>query len=80
MTLGDVLKEARLAKGLSQAQVAKKLGYSSPQFIFLMESGKSKLPFNKISAICRILDLDKNDVVGFFLSEFKRELFKAARI
>lgn len=54
--LSDFLKEKRIAAGLSQRDVADKLGYSTPQFISNWERGVSHPP---ISALKKLGDLYK---------------------
>lgn len=39
-SFGAYLQQARLAKGLSQTEVARKLGYSTPQFVSNWERGR----------------------------------------
>ena len=54
--LSDFLKDKRMAAGLSQRDVADKLGYSTPQFISNWERGVSHPP---ISALKKLGDLYK---------------------
>lgn len=49
--LADFLKEKRVAAGLSQKDVADKLGYSTPQFISNWERGVSHPPINALKKI-----------------------------
>lgn len=44
--LADFLKTRRVSAGLSQKDVADKLGYSTPQFISNWERGVSQPPIN----------------------------------
>ena len=55
--VSELLKKARSEKGLSQAEVAKKLGYSSPQFISNWERGLASPPIPKLKKLCKIYDL-----------------------
>lgn len=54
--LADFLKQKRIGAGLSQRDVADKLGYSTPQFISNWERGVSQPP---ISALKKLGDLYK---------------------
>lgn len=54
--LGDFLKKKREAVDLSQGQVAKKLGYTSAQFISNWERGLSGPP---LKTLCQLADLYK---------------------
>ena len=46
--LGPFLKKARSKMGLSQRDVADKLGYTSPQFISNVERGLCSPPLKKL--------------------------------
>lgn len=49
--IGRVLTGQRKRVGLSQGDVAKQLGYVNINFISMIESGKSKIPINKIDQL-----------------------------
>lgn len=52
--LAEFLKEHREKSFLSQAEVAQKLGYSTPQFISNWERGVSAPPINTIRKIASL--------------------------
>ena len=52
--LGTILKEKREAAGLSQLDVSKSLGYTTPQFISNWERGISTPPVKTIKKIEKI--------------------------
>jgi transcriptional regulator with XRE-family HTH domain len=56
-SVSELLRKARTKKGLSQSEVAKRLGYSSPQFISNWERGLSSPPIPKLKKLCKIYDL-----------------------
>lgn len=70
-TLGKYLKTKRAASGVSQATVAKSLGYSSPQFVSNVERGLCMYPLKKIPKLTKVLKLDKVEL---------RELIVAAKV
>jgi transcriptional regulator with XRE-family HTH domain len=49
--VGRILMEQRNRLGLSQGDIAKALGYVNVNFISMLESGKSKIPVNKIDEL-----------------------------
>lgn len=49
--LADFLKQKRVAAGLSQRDVADKLGYTTPQFISNWERGVSQPPINALKRL-----------------------------
>lgn len=51
--LGRLLQQARLARGLSQQQVAQELGISQ-SYVSELESGKSSLALTRIFEIMRL--------------------------
>lgn len=61
--LAEFLKNKRLNAGLSQRDVADKLGYSTPQFISNWERGVSHPP---ISALKKLGDLYKVSAEDLF--------------
>lgn len=48
---GATLKKIRNSKGLTQEQLAKKLGYASRYSILEMERGRRKVPFLVAQAV-----------------------------
>ncbi len=62
--VGDNLRLARKAKGLTQKQIAAELHkYQSDYSDY--ERGKIELDYEKIVYICRRLDITPNDLFGF---------------
>ena len=56
-TLGSFIKESRLKKNFSQAELAANLGYSSPQFISDWERGVSSPPLKKLPELAAELNV-----------------------
>ena len=67
--LGSYLQTKRLKSGLSQGDVADKLGYSSPQFISNFERGLCAPPLPKLKTIINMYDLSAESVVSLMLKE-----------
>lgn len=62
--VGENLKLARRAKGLTQAQIAKELNkYQSDYSEY--ETGKIQLDYDKIVYLCKRLDITPNELFGF---------------
>ncbi len=62
--VGENLKIARKAKGLTQTQLAKELNkYQSDYSEY--ESGIIQLDYEKIVYLCERLDITPNDLFGF---------------
>lgn len=61
--VGENLKLARKAKGISQVQIAKELGkYQSDYSDY--ERGKIQLDYEKIVYLCSRFDITPNDLFG----------------
>ena len=61
--VGENLKQARRAKGLSQTQLAAELGKYQPDYSNY-ERGKTQLDYEKIEYLCKRLDITPNDLFG----------------
>lgn len=72
--LGDMLKQARIDKKLTQYQVAKALGYTSSQFISNIERGTCAPPMKKLGKLVKLYSLDSRVLTEFLLSCYKKEL------
>lgn len=79
-SLGEVLKEARVARGLSQGDVAKTLGYSSPQFISNIERDLAHPPLTIISKLVELYQLDSQTVLGIMVSQYTDKVAHALRL
>lgn len=65
--LGRYLAEKRLEKGLSQAAVARTLGYSSAQFISNFERGVCAPPMKKLKRMMEMYEMPSNKVTVLLL-------------
>lgn len=77
---GEYLKTAREAKGLSQAELASRLGYTSPQFVSNVERGIVLLPLEAIRKAIRILDLNREKVIDLIIDHTKARVAKGMKI
>ncbi len=66
-SLGSILKEKREKLGISQAKVAEKLRYSSPQFISNWERGLSAPPVTVLRAIAQIYKMPADTLFKIYL-------------
>lgn len=56
--IGRRVKEARIAKGLTQDEVAEKMGYTSRTTINKIEMGINGIPNSKLPLLAEILNVD----------------------
>lgn len=79
--IAKLLKESRLAKGMSQNELAKAVGFKNGQFVSNIERGICSIPFKKVPLVCELLEIKKNvvlhavhqDISVDFYSRFKKE-------
>lgn len=62
-SLAVVIKAHRLKKGLTQAELATKLGYDTPQFVSIIERGLAKVPLNVVGQLIVILDIPERKLI-----------------
>ncbi|MES3039065.1 MAG: helix-turn-helix transcriptional regulator [Bdellovibrionota bacterium] len=79
MTLAEFLKNKREDAGLSQSEVARKLGYSSPQFVSNWERGLSSPPISSAKELCRIYKVPMTGFFEIYLEESLRGVEKDLR-
>ena len=68
-TLNDYLRQKRVDSGLSQLDVARELGYSSPQFVSNWERGLVSPPLETIAVLIDLYKIPSNEVIGKILEE-----------
>lgn len=61
--IGLRIKNRRMELGMSQMELAKKLGYSSRSMISFIESGQRALDINQIGPLTKALDCTVSDIV-----------------
>ena len=62
--VGENLKAARVAMGLTQKQIAAELNKHQPDYSEY-ETGKIELDYTKIVYLCKRLDITPNDLFDF---------------
>ncbi len=72
--LGNLIRTYRQDKGLTQLDLAVKLGYESTQFISLFERGLSKIPFNVLGQLIVILGIPEKKVIDTLLKSYETSL------
>lgn len=74
LKIGQILKEARKKKGLTQRQVANKLGYGSVQFVSLFERGLSKIPYKTWKPLCEIVGISTKRLVKIDAEFYRKNI------
>lgn len=65
--LAQFLKEKRVQSGLSQKDVATKLGYTTSQFISNWERGISQPPLNTLRTLANLYKIDADEMFQILL-------------
>lgn len=74
--LGEYFQSKRIASGISQKDVAGKLGYSSPQFVSNWERGLCAPPTEALTTLIRLYDLSAKEVVAKIMIEQEKLLVR----
>jgi len=70
------LKEKRVKAGLTQSDVAQKLGYSSPQFISNWERGLASPPVFVLRDLTKIYKVAADEMFNLLVNDVKENLKK----
>nr|WP_314833186.1 helix-turn-helix transcriptional regulator [uncultured Oribacterium sp.] len=65
MQIGNLIKKRRVQLGLSQTELANKLGFKSKASISRIELGAQSLPQNKILEMAKALDVSPEYLMGW---------------
>ena len=76
-SLGNYLKLRRVTLGLTQAEVARKLNYASPQFISNFERGLCSPPLKNLKVLVKLYDIPVDELMNLMLKEHESILKKA---
>lgn len=69
LSMAQFIRKMRLSRGYTQIALAKKLGYSTSQFVSNWESGRSSPPLDALAQLIEILDVDQKEVVDILMNE-----------
>ena len=70
-TAGQLIKEARIKAGLSQRELADKLGYKTVQYISDWERDKFRVPLDKIELLAKFIKSKPKDLLFKCYPEIK---------
>lgn len=77
LDFANYLKKKRIAAGITQAEVSKKLGYSTPQFVSNWECGRAKPPITTIPKLIKFYGASPDEVSYYYLASSREQLRKA---
>ena len=73
--LGKFLKTERVKAGLTQGEIANKLGYSSPQFISNIERGLSVIPLKTLAVLVSEYRINQETMIKTIMDS-QRQILK----
>ncbi len=73
-SLNRYLRDRRKQLGMSQADIAKELGYSSPQFVSNWERGLVSPPLTSLARLMQILKVPRQTMIDLILEDTRKEL------
>lgn len=68
------IKALRLQAGLTQTQVAEKLGYKDRSMVAKIEAGKVDITVDKVQAFADLFNVDPVDLLGWHAGDALREI------
>ncbi len=77
---GEFLAKARVESGLSQLQLARELGYTSPQYVSNWERGICGPPLDKLYLLSKTLHISPQTLMGMILEETEEYLRNELRL
>ena len=72
--LGAIVRECRTRQGMTQLDLARRLGYDSTQFVSLFERGMSKVPVNTLGQLIVILGIPEKKIIKILMSAYEEDL------
>lgn len=65
MTVGERIRQYRLEKGWSQAELARRMGYTDRSTICLVEKGRSDLTTTSIQKYAAVFGVTASEIMGW---------------
>lgn len=72
--IGSMVREYREKMGMTQHDLAMKLGYDSPQFVSLFERGHSKVPFCTLGHLISLLGIPEKTITQTLMVAYEAEV------
>jgi len=77
--VGQVIKRNRIKAGVTQADLATKLGYKSPQFVSNWERGEAMPPLETLPKIAALTKSATKEVKEILVNDLRHKLDKLFR-
>jgi transcriptional regulator with XRE-family HTH domain len=76
VTVAEFLSKQIDKSGLTQREIAERVGYAKPNVISMMKLGQTKIPVDKAPAFAKALGVDPAHFMGLVLQEYMPEVWK----
>lgn len=73
--IGDLIRIYREQSNISQTKLARKLGYTTGQYVSNIERGLCSVPIDKIEKLEKILDLPRHYTASALVNDYKDKVF-----
>ena len=80
MRFHQYIKKSRVKAGLTQRQVASKLGYTSPQNVSNWERGLALVPMDSFVRLIKMYQIDKREALDVYMNEVIEKKQKRLRL
>lgn len=77
--IGQIIRQKREARNMTQLELSRLLGYQSTQFVSLFERGMSKVPLNVLGKLSVVLEIPESRLKRILLNEYKRKVDEGMR-
>jgi transcriptional regulator with XRE-family HTH domain len=75
--MGEVLRAQRVSADFTQAEAARSLGYTSPQFLSNIERGISVIPLKTLRKLINLYEGNTNTIIDLIMAGSEQDLRKA---
>lgn len=75
-----MLRELRVARGLTQKQISDKLGYTTSQFVSNWERGTAMPPAKSFPKLAKIYGVSTKKLIDFKVEELRQSLYKDLKV
>ncbi|NUM57238.1 MAG: helix-turn-helix transcriptional regulator [Bdellovibrionaceae bacterium] len=72
--IGQMVRNYREKNGMTQLELAEKLGYQTSQFVSLFERGLSKVPMEVLGQLVIILGIPEKQFKNVLVKDFESEI------
>lgn len=75
-TAANYFADSLASSGLTQYELGNQVGFKTTNVISLFRNGRSRIPFDRISAICLAINADESKLLDLCLREYEPELHR----